>query len=1524
MKKDQIKSKEALLAENIQLKKKISILEQSELTRFNWLQKSPVCTKIVDLDFNLKYMSNSGVNDLKIKDITLYYGKPYPLDFYPDTYKITMSDNLKRAKKTGETITLEASIKDLLGNNIWYSSTIIPVYNDLKELDCIMIVSYKTTNQKQSEETLNKYKHIVSYSTDMLAFIDKDYNYVSANNEYLKAFNLSSDKLIGKSVIEVFGEKFFKTVLKPYADRCLKGEQINYQEWFEFAKIGKQYIDFTYYPYHTNDNLISGFVIKGKNITNRKEAENALLQSEATVRNKLKAITDPKGDISTLELSDIIDVDILQSLMDDFYKLTGMLGAVVDLSGKVLVAVGWQDVCTKFHRCNPNSLKNCIESDTILTKGVPEGTFKAYHCKNNMWDIVTPIMVSGRHIGNVFMGQYFLKDEIPDLAFFKEQAKKFGFDEKEYLAAVERTPRFTKEEVNTGMKFYSKLAGIISSLSFSAIQQSRMISEQKITEQALHESKERFELAMNASTDGIYDWNLVTNEIYYSPGWKSMLGYKDHELPNNFLVWQKLTDPDDAAKSWKMQQELINNQRDRFEIEFKMKHKNGHWVDILSRAKIVFDDQKKAIRMIGTHVDISERKHEEKILDIELKLFEYAINHSEEELLQKILDEAELLTNSNIGFYHYIDPNQESISLQTWSTNTIQTMCKQNIESNTHYPLSQAGVWSDCIKERKPVIHNDYLSLSHKKGMPEGHTPVTRELVVPVIRANQVVAVLGVGNKKTDYNEIDIKSVQRLADIAWETAVRKQVEENLKNTFDLSPSIICKGNIFTQHFIEANKAVTRILGYSVEEFFSRNFLDFVYLDDKRRTLNEMFKLRAGEEITFFENRCICKDGTYKWMSWHATKADKNGIVTLVGSDISERKIIEHEIIKTKHFYENIIEGVQDGIWVTDKNDVIFYANKATERIAGVSIDLIKGKNILNDFPLETTGDLIEFYQQAKKEKKPVWYDIKINTLSHKDTWQNGWLIPQYRHKKFTGIICTIRDITQRRQAESVVRKLSTAVQQSPSTITITNTEKIIEYVNPKFTELTGYTSSDAIGKELTILESGKQDANFYKKMWETVASENVWRGQFKNKKKNGEIFWEAASISAILNESGNIINYIKIGEDITAQKHTEAKLKIALEKALESDRLKSAFLANMSHEIRTPMNGILGFINLLNEPNLSNSQIEKYTTIINKSGDRLLKTINDIIDISKIEAGEIVVSSTETCINTEFEELYSFFLPEANQKGVSLFLDPPKSKEPLKIITDSHKLHGILINLIKNAIKFTDEGSVTFGFNLRENAIEFYVKDTGIGIPKDRINAIFNRFEQADIDDKRVFEGSGLGLAISKAYIEMLGGKIYVESEEGKGSTFKFTIPYLKDEKNEIKETFETIENENISTKNLNLLIVEDDEISAVFLETILKNDFRKIFFAENGIEAIELCKNIPDIDLVLMDINMPKMNGYNATKEIRKFNKDIVIIAQTAYVMSGDEQKAIEAGCNDYISKPINRKKLINLLKKTKNKYSL
>jgi signal transduction histidine kinase/ActR/RegA family two-component response regulator len=379
------------------------------------------------------------------------------------------------------------------------------------------------------------------------------------------------------------------------------------------------------------------------------------------------------------------------------------------------------------------------------------------------------------------------------------------------------------------------------------------------------------------------------------------------------------------------------------------------------------------------------------------------------------------------------------------------------------------------------------------------------------------------------------------------------------------------------------------------------------------------------------------------------------------------------------------------------------------------------------------------------------------------------------------------------------------------------------------------------------------------------------------------------------------------------------------EKAQLADKLKSSFLANMSHEIRTPMNGILGFAELLKKPDLSGNEHREFISIIEKSGTRLLSIINDIIDISKIESGMMNVDIRNSDINEQIEYIYSFFKPEADKKGLKLLLKNSLTATETKVKTDSEKLYAILINLVKNAIKFTHQGIIEIGvrkINGGEPAVlEFFVRDTGIGIPEDRQDIIFERFIQTGVIDNSIYQGTGLGLSISKAFVEMLGGKIRVESQPGKGSTFYFTIPVEKTT-NELSVTEAPV---NLSEqkkyqKDLKILIVEDDEASEILLTSEIKKFCKEPLYAKTGISALEALRKNPGIDLILMDIQLPEMNGYEATKEIRLFNKEVVIIAQTANALNGDRERSIEAGCNDYLSKPIVRGTLENMIRKHLN----
>jgi signal transduction histidine kinase/CheY-like chemotaxis protein len=372
-------------------------------------------------------------------------------------------------------------------------------------------------------------------------------------------------------------------------------------------------------------------------------------------------------------------------------------------------------------------------------------------------------------------------------------------------------------------------------------------------------------------------------------------------------------------------------------------------------------------------------------------------------------------------------------------------------------------------------------------------------------------------------------------------------------------------------------------------------------------------------------------------------------------------------------------------------------------------------------------------------------------------------------------------------------------------------------------------------------------------------------------------------------------------QDISLQRKTEQELVKAKDKAGESDRLKSAFVSNMSHEIRTPMNGIVGFAHLLTETDLNNDTRKEYKEHIHLCCNQLIDKVNDILDIAKIESGEVVVNSCEINLNRFLNDILEGCIPQARKKNLELRLNSPNSFPEQILITDSSKLNKIIINLIDNAVRFTHSGYVEFGFRIIDAYIEFYVKDSGIGISPSHHEIIFQPFSHADSQISLDYGGTGIGLTIAKTYVTMLGGRIWLESQLSEGTTFFFTLPNTIN----LKETKKTLVRKKFSQPKISL-VVEDMEMNYKYLQALLEPMGFSVLWAKDGNEAVEMALENEDIDLVLMDIRLPYTDGYEATKIIKKKRPDLPIIAQTANALLDERKIALKSGCNDYITKPI------------------
>jgi len=376
-----------------------------------------------------------------------------------------------------------------------------------------------------------------------------------------------------------------------------------------------------------------------------------------------------------------------------------------------------------------------------------------------------------------------------------------------------------------------------------------------------------------------------------------------------------------------------------------------------------------------------------------------------------------------------------------------------------------------------------------------------------------------------------------------------------------------------------------------------------------------------------------------------------------------------------------------------------------------------------------------------------------------------------------------------------------------------------------------------------------------------------------------------------------------IGRNITQRVIGEQELIKAKERAEESDRLKTAFLQNLSHEIRTPMNAIVGFSDFIDDPELSPEKRKSFTAIIKSSAYQLLSIITDILSISSIETKQEKANVENVCVNDVIVELLAIFKPQAFNHNISLFAKKQLVDEFSEIYTDKTKLTQILTNLISNAMKFTHEGTIEFGYSLKDDLLEFYVQDSGIGIAADLQEKIFDRFRQADDSINKKYGGTGLGLAISKAYAEILGGSIWVQSQQDKGATFFFTIPYRPVHENAAT----TLPSTSKDNKKV-VLVAEDEEYNYLYLEELLSRTDIEVIHAKNGQETVDACKSNQDICLVFMDIKMPVMDGYVAAKIIKEFRPELTIIAQSAYAMEHEREKFSGNAFDEYITKPINK----------------
>ncbi len=621
----------------------------------------------------------------------------------------------------------------------------------------------------------------------------------------------------------------------------------------------------------------------------------------------------------------------------------------------------------------------------------------------------------------------------------------------------------------------------------------------------------------------------------------------------------------------------------------------------------------------------------------------------------------------------------------------------------------------------------------------------------------------------------------------------------------------------------------------------------------------------------------------------------------------------------------IMNNTQEIIWATDLDYCLLFANKAFQdalKISGGKEMQIGEKVLSDDYSSNFNTFWRNIYDRCFKNET---FDIisEVPTINGLHYIENSLRPLTNENGIICGAIITSRDITQKKNIEIELLKAKENAEANEQEII--KLEKRNKAILDTIPDLMFIVDNNGTFKDFHASSTEKlytQNLNFIGKsilhvLPEPVASECLTIIQNVAEKETVQFFeYTLPFQNGDLQFEARIIPYITdhvflIVRDVTDKKAAEHELQRAKEKAEESDRLKTAFLQNMSHEIRTPLNAISGFSGMLNKPELSEEKRKSFVSIIQNSSKQLISIVTDILTISALETKQEKPNIDKVCINNIIVDLLAIFKQQAQNQNISLYAKQQLSDKQSEIYTDKTKITQILTNLLTNALKFTHEGFIEFGYNLKDSELEFYVKDSGIGIKPEFHEKIFERFRQADKSINKLYGGTGLGLAISKAFAELLGGKIWVQSELEKGSTFYFTIPYKP--VNEIdKTTTPTKQNENFRT----VLVAEDEEYNFLFIEELLIDMDLKLIHAKDGKETVEIFKANPNIDLILMDIKMPIMSGHEAAKIIKELKPDLPIVAQSAYALENERAK-YEGIFDDYLTKPINEDDLKQMVMK-------
>jgi PAS domain S-box-containing protein len=1024
-------------------------------------------------------------------------------------------------------------------------------------------------------------------------------------------------------------------------------------------------------------------------------------------------------------------------------------------------------------------------------------------------------------------------------------------------------------------------------------------THQHAMQTSLRKSEANLARAQAMAHLGSWEWDLQSNEFYWSDETYRICGIEPGHTSLTLEYILSLIHPEDQQPTMDVLNQAIAI-RSPVTYEQRLIRSDGSERYLLENVEVTCDDDGNAIRILGTVQDITEQKRIEEQL------------RTNEARLQAIFDNAAagIGVGDRQGRYTFV--NQHAADTIGYTPDELYHMTPLDLV----HPEDREAIQADI----QAILSGQIRSYRREyRYLRKDGTLIWCDFSTNAIynEYGEVDAVLGV-----------------LIDITEQKRIEEQLRTNearLQAIFDNAAAGIVVGDRYGRYTF-VNQHAADAVGYTTSEFYQLNSFDLIHPEDRTAMQADIQAIFQGKVASYRrERRYVRKDGNIIWcdLTTNAILNEQGAIDSVLGVliDITDRKQMEDKLRKSEERLQHILDFSPHGVLVLDDTYIIQYASPlARELLQQPDLEgLPFGLPITSYDHCEVE---VEVVPNRSTDRKTVLELRMIET-----EWENK---PSY--------VVSMNDISDRKQVEEKLRKLSRAVEQSPSSVVITDTSGAIEYVNSSFTQVTGYTFREALGQNPRILKAGTLPHDFYQTLWKTITSGQEWRGEFHNKKKNGELFWEAASIAPIFNKSGRITHFVAVKEDITARKQMERELLLAREHAESANRAKSTFLANMSHELRTPLNAILGFTQILSQGQEIRSENREYLTIISRSGEHLLAIINDVLDMSKIEAGRVSLNETDFNLCTLLKSLNDMFRLRAKQKGLQLTCERDPHV-PVHIRTDEQKLRQVLANLLSNAVKFTQQGSITLrittepldSLEQRDYAasaqaqmdaapvanssmqLRFEVSDTGEGIADEDLPFLFEAFVQTQSGQK-FQEGTGLGLPISQKFVELMGGTLQVRSEVGFGSTFTVDLPVLvvkapqRDQEVQHRQVLALAHGQ----QPVRVLVVDDRLENRRLLVELLVSVGFIVREAGNGQQAIALWEKW-EPHVIWMDMRMPVMDGYAATQHIKAQAQAQapIIIGITASALQEEQTRMLAAGCDDFLYKPFEKHAIFEMLEK-------